>query len=97
MDMNITQMDNRTKGSEQSTSEEKNYKSPHTQLSRNDNCPKKIIKSINHWKCTILKTELNHVEAHRRESRFGRKRNVRGARDLHMDVGAHPGSPTQPC
>ena len=40
MDMNITQMDNRTKGSEQSASE-KNDKSPHTQLSRNDNCPKK--------------------------------------------------------
>ena len=43
MDMNITQMDNRTKGSEQSTSE-KNYKSPHTQSGRNDNCPKKIHK-----------------------------------------------------
>ena len=43
------------------------------------------------------KAELNNVEAHRRESRFGRKRNVHGARDLRMDIGAHPGSPAQPC
>ena len=46
---------------------------------------------------TVQTQVINNVEAHRRESRFGRKRNVRGARDLHMDIGAHPGSPTQPC
>ena len=43
------------------------------------------------------KTELNNFGAHRRESRFGRQRNGLGARDLRRDIGAHPGSPTQPC
>ena len=85
------------KGSEQPTSEKK-YKSPHRQFGQNDNCPKKIhkiYKTVEMY--STQKNELNNVGAHRREPRFGRKRNVLGARDLRMDIGAHPGSPTQPC
>ena len=55
----------------------------------------KIYKTVEMYR--TQKNELNNVGAHRREPRFGRKRNVLGARDLRMDIGAHPGSPTQPC
>ena len=47
---------------------------------------------------TLLhKTEPNNATCSQEIVQIGRRRNNRGARDLRLDSGAHPGSPSQLC
>ena len=40
------------------------------------------------------KTELNNATCPQEIVQIGRRRNNRGARDLRLDIGAHPGCPS---
>ena len=77
---------------------EKNYKSPRKQLGRTDNWPKKNLKNQQNPKMTLPnKIEPNNAACPQEIVQIGRRRNNRGARDLRLDSGAHPGSPPQLC
>jgi len=89
-------MDSQARGV--SSSIRKNYKSPRKQLGRTDNWPKKNYKTKKNLKMILQhKTELNNATCPQEIVQIGRRRNNRGARDLRLDSGAHPGSPSQLC
>ena len=76
----------------------KNYKSPRKQLGRTDYWPKKNYKTNKNLKMTLPhKTEPNNATCPQEIVQIGRRRNNRGAWDLRLDSGAHPGSPSQLC